>query len=152
MRIREAGPADAEALLEVQRAASVAALGHVFPPDLYPYPTDAIRERWLTFGGRVLLAEDGDAPLGVAAVEPCWLLGFYVVPERWGSGLAVELHDAALGALRELGCSEARLWVLEENTRARRFYERTGWRGNGDTRVVEYPPHPLDVGYSLALS
>jgi GNAT superfamily N-acetyltransferase len=152
LRIREAGPADAEALLEVQRAASVAALGHVFPPDRYPYPSDAIRERWLTFEGRVLLAEDGDAPLGVAAVAPCRLDGFYVVPERWGSGLAATLHDEAVAALSQLGCPEARLWVLEENARARRFYERRGWRENGETRVVPYPPNPLDVGYSLDLS
>ena len=41
--------------------------------------------------------------------------------------------------------------MLEENHRARRFYEKHGWRLNGETRVVEYPPHPLDVGYSLAL-
>jgi hypothetical protein len=39
--------------------------------------------------------------------------------------------------------------VLEENRRARRFYEKRGWRMNGETRVVEYPPHPIDVGYSF---
>ena len=67
------------------------------------------------------------------------------MPERWGSGVADALHDAALAAL---GCAEVKLWVLEENARARRFYEKRGWVRNGETRVVEYPPHPLDVGYS----
>jgi RimJ/RimL family protein N-acetyltransferase len=42
-----------------------------------------------------------------------------------------------------------KLWVLEENRRARRFYEKHGWRRNGEARVVEYPPNPLDVGYSF---
>ena len=32
-----------------------------------------------------------------------------------------------------------------------RFYERRGWGENGTTRVVPYPPNPLDVGYSRAL-
>jgi GNAT superfamily N-acetyltransferase len=73
------------------------------------------------------------------------------VPGEWGSGVAATLHDAAVEGLRALGCTEARLWVLEENARARRFYERRGWRPNAETRVVPYPPHPLDVGYSLAL-
>lgn len=150
MTIRDAGPAEAETLLAVQRAASLAALAHVYPPDRYPYPDAEIRERWLTFSGRVLLADDG-GPVGVAAVEPCWLAGLYVVPERWGTGVADELHDAAAAALRALGCTEARLWVLEDNPRARRFYERRGWRENGTTRVVPFPPHPLDVGYSLEL-
>ena len=52
---------------------------------------------------------------------------------------------------RELGSASCRLWVLEDNSRARRFYERRGWRENGDTRVVEFPPNPLDLGYSLDL-
>jgi RimJ/RimL family protein N-acetyltransferase len=42
-----------------------------------------------------------------------------------------------------------KLWCLEENHRARRFYEKRGWELNGETRIVEYPPYPLDLGYSL---
>jgi RimJ/RimL family protein N-acetyltransferase len=95
----------------------------------------------------VLLAEDDGVAVGVAAVERCWLHGFYVVPERWGTDVASALHDAALAALPD--CAETKLWVLEENHRARRFYEKHGWRPNGATRVVEYPPNPLDVGYSF---
>jgi RimJ/RimL family protein N-acetyltransferase len=41
--------------------------------------------------------------------------------------------------------------VLEENGRARRFYERLGWRADGTSRVVEFPPNPTDLGYSLEL-
>ena len=85
--------------------------------------------------------------MGLAAIDACWLHGLYVVPEAWGTGVAVALHDAALAALPD--CAEVKLWVLEENRRARRFYEKHGWRRNGETRVVEYPPNPLDVGYSF---
>ena len=28
-------------------------------------------------------------------------------------------------------------------------HERRGWRENGQTRVVPFPPNPLDVGYTL---
>ena len=41
--------------------------------------------------------------------------------------------------------------VLEHNDRARRFYERLGWRENGETRVVPFPPNPIDVGYTIDL-
>ena len=71
------------------------------------------------------------------------------MPAWWGTGVAVELHDRGLELLRGQGCECCRLWVLEDNMRARRFYERHGWREDGRTRVVEFPPHPLDVGYSL---
>ena len=131
----------------MQRAASLAGLAHVFPQEQYPYPDDAIRERWRGTTGTVLLAEEDGAAVGVAYVEGCWLHGFYVTPERWGTGVAATLHDAALAAVAD--CAEVKLWVLEENLRARRFYEKHGWRPNGETRVVEYPPNPLDVGYSF---
>jgi GNAT superfamily N-acetyltransferase len=81
--------------------------------------------------------------VGVARVDGEWLQGFYVLPEHRGSGMADELHAAAT----ELGVTK--LWCLEENHRARRFYEKRGWELNGETRIVEYPPYPLDLGYSL---
>jgi RimJ/RimL family protein N-acetyltransferase len=43
---------------------------------------------------------------------------------------------SALEALR--GYSSATLWVLEENPRARRFYEREGWIRNGERRCEEF--------------
>lgn len=40
--------------------------------------------------------------------------------------------------LRGLGVAEALLWVLDLNTRARRFYERDGWRFDGARRTESY--------------
>jgi diamine N-acetyltransferase len=145
--IRRSGRDEAETHFAIQRAACVDSFAHIFPPNLYPFPDDAIRERWRTATGTVLVAERDARAVGVALVESCWLHGFYVVPGCWGSGVADELHDAAVALLAD--CAELRLWVLDENRRARRFYERHGWRANGETRVVEYPPYPLDAGYSL---
>jgi GNAT superfamily N-acetyltransferase len=150
LTIRDSGPHEAETLFELQRAASLAAVPHIFPPELYPYPDDAIRERWRTVPGRIFVAERDGVPVGVAAVEAEWLSGLYVVPDEWGSGVADALHTAAVEAIA--GAHDAaKLWCLEENRRARRFYEKRGWRPNGETRVVPFPPNPVDVGYSLAL-
>lgn len=144
--IRRSGADEAETHFAIQRAACLPALAHIFPPELYPFPDDAVRERWREFTGTALVAERDGLPVGLAGVSECWLSGFYVLPDWWGTGVAEELHDAALEAMTE--CSEPKLWVLEENRRARRFYEKHGWRPNGETRVVPYPPSPLDVGYS----
>jgi putative acetyltransferase len=137
---------DAETHWEVQRAACLPALAHIFPPDEYPFPDDEVLARWREFPGTVLAAERDGAVVGIAGVEQCWLHGFYVRPEWWGSGVADELHAAALEAMAD--CPELKLWVLEENTRARRYYEKRGWRRNGESRLVPYPPQPLDLGYS----
>ncbi|MGO9874954.1 MAG: GNAT family N-acetyltransferase [Acidimicrobiia bacterium] len=58
-----------------------------------------------------------------------WVL--YVAPSHWGRhyGHAL-LHDAE-DALAATGRRELALWVLERNARARRFYERAGWRDDG---------------------
>jgi GNAT superfamily N-acetyltransferase len=132
-----------ELLAEIQEAASVAALGHIYGDE--PFPREAVLERWRTETHTILLDEDG---LGFAAVSPGWLNGLYVRPEAWGTGVAARLHERARATL---GPGRARLWVLEENHRARRFYERRGWRADGTTREVPYPPYPLDLGYALEI-
>ena len=153
--IREARLDEAEALAEIQRDASVAAFAHIFPPDRYPYPIDEVQARWaeavedpeLT----VLVAELDGAAAGVAGCRAEWLDGLYVRHEHWGIGLGRKLHDEVLDRLRAGGSTRCHLWVLEHNDRARRFYERLGWRENGDTRVVPFPPNPIDVGYTIEL-
>jgi GNAT superfamily N-acetyltransferase len=139
---------DFELLAEIQEVASLAGLAHVYPPEEYPFPAEAVRERWRTSTDEVFVDSEGR---GFVAVTGEWLNGLYVRPEAWGTGVAAELHDRALEALRANGVERARLWVLEHNLRARRFYERRGWAPDGTSRVVEFPPHPLDLGYALDL-
>jgi len=153
--IRAARPDEADTLLAIQREACVEAFPHIYPPEQYPFPDDGVRDVW-----REALAdpdidayvaeEDGEA-VGCVAVGGVFLRNLYVVPARWKSGLGTALHDLALGRLRERGCREAKLWTLEENGIARSFYEKRGWTLNGETRIVPFPPNPLDVGYSREL-
>lgn len=153
--IREARLGEADVLAGIQRDASLAALGHIFPPE-YPFPLDEVRQRWRDAlddpVATVLVAEEEEgSAVGVAMSRPTWLDGLYVLPAWWGSGVARRLHDEALELVRAAGSDRCHLWVLEGNDRARRFYERCGWRLNGETRVVPFPPHPIDVGYSIDL-
>ena len=153
--VRPARAEEAEALAELQRHASLAALGHIFPPDLYPFPIDDVRERWRAAladpAARIVVAEVDGARVGLACVRADWLDGLYVIPEWWRKGVGSALHDHALSLVERLGSRRCHLWVLEHNNRARRFYERRGWRENGETRVVPFPPNPLDVGYTIDL-
>jgi GNAT superfamily N-acetyltransferase len=137
----------AELLAAIQEEASLAGFAHIYPPELYPFPRESVLARWRTAAEQVFV--EGEA--GFVAVRPPWLDALYVRPAAWGTGVAARLHDRAVEALREAGVERARLWVLEENRRARRFYERRGWVLDGTSRVVEFPPNPLDLGYSLDL-
>ena len=59
-------------------------------------------------------------------------------PEAWGSGAGTALLAAGVEELRRQGYAEASLWVLEDNPRARRFYEREGWTLDGARKEDEF--------------
>lgn len=64
-----------------------------------------------------------------------WTL--YVLPEYWGKGFGKALLQNSVDWLMEQGYERVYLWALETNTRARRFYEKQGFRENGDTMRCE---------------
>jgi GNAT superfamily N-acetyltransferase len=117
------------------------------PPRDVENTTDLLvrRDTW------ALLAEIAGEPAAHVALFPDWQPGgrvylwqLFVRPSWWGTGLAATLHDAFVAAARERGYGEARLHTPAGHARARRFYERRGWRSAGpivtwrDLPVAEY--------------
>ncbi len=83
---------------------------------------------------------------------------FYLHPDAWGSGAAAALMARCQQHLADNGYAEAVLWVLRDNPRARRFYERSGWTVTGREMLFEGPQsaaklaQPLpEVEYRLAV-
>ena len=66
------------------------------------------------------------------------ILTFYLDPSVFGTGGADLLMRAALIALRAAPFRAAVLWVLGTNARARRFYERHGWRPDGTSKLHDW--------------
>jgi ribosomal protein S18 acetylase RimI-like enzyme len=64
-------------------------------------------------------------------------------PSAWGTGLARRMLEAATTGLERGGHKEAVLWVLDSNARARRFYEKHGWRPDGAEKLDERPGFAL---------
>jgi GNAT superfamily N-acetyltransferase len=133
----------------------VGAYAHIYPPEDYPFPDDAVREVWANALSdpdvEVYVAEVDGVPVGAVSVGKGFLSTLYVLPAYQGRGVGSALHDLALDCLRAKGCQEARLWTLEGNDAGRRFYERRGWSLTDETRVVPYPPNPIDVQYARPL-
>lgn len=67
------------------------------------------------------------------------ILAMYVEPAYWGTGTGPALMAAARDALTERGWTGYRLWVLAENRRARRFYERAGLALDGERSTYPVP-------------
>lgn len=152
MRLVRATAQDVERCFGIARSAALAGFRDVFPPERHDFPADAIRADWAAAladpDAETYLAVERDEALGVVSVGGGVLQTLYVLPGSWGRGIGSALHDHALERLRAAGVREARVWTLRENGRARAFYEHRGWILTGRTRVVPFPPHPLDVEYS----
>lgn len=55
------------------------------------------------------------------------IVSIYLLPEYMGRGYGQKLLNAAVHGLAEFGYRDIFLWVLEENERARKFYEKAGF-------------------------
>lgn len=60
---------------------------------------------------------------------------------------------AVIEGLAATDFDEAVLWVLDDNPRARRFYERCGWLATGGAKTIHLDGHDIiEVGYHRQLS
>ena len=55
------------------------------------------------------------------------IVSIYLLPAYIGRGYGYNLFKAAMGELIHSGYRKIVLWVLEENQRARKFYEKAGF-------------------------
>lgn len=154
---RYATAEDLVALRDLEREANLAALGHVFPPDRYPFPDDDVLARWAlvladpAVDVMVLDADEDPGLVVFAAFDRTTLRHLAVRPDHWGQGLASTAIDTVLHAMDAQGATAAELWCLEENHRARRLYEYLGWRPTRDRREAPWPPHPTEMRYTRLL-
>jgi 2-amino-4-hydroxy-6-hydroxymethyldihydropteridine diphosphokinase len=134
--IQPATPDDADEAARVHTASAEAAYRHVRPRERGGLARRTALWRRIVVDSinRSFVARDGDRIVGVLIVGPD--LGgapigqvrvLYVLPAWWGSGAGQRLLDRAHAELAA-EYDEATLNVLSANARARRFYERNGWR------------------------
>jgi ribosomal protein S18 acetylase RimI-like enzyme len=77
----------------------------------------------------VCAARDDDVAAGTGEVS-----AIYLLPTTWGRGWGRALMEACLRELSGHGYTEAVLWVLDTNARARHFYEAAGWTCDGSEK------------------
>ncbi|MEV6712986.1 GNAT family N-acetyltransferase [Lentzea sp. NPDC051208] len=140
MTVRLAVTSDAPAVASVHVQTWQAAYRGLVPDpvldDLSVEERSSMWERAIPRGG-VWVGLADDAVAGFCAVGPSsepdaafQLYALYVLPSAWGTPLGYELARAALGAEQDVV-----LWVFDDNPRARRFYERLGFRADGTAKT-----------------
>jgi GNAT superfamily N-acetyltransferase len=167
--VRTAVPEDVEAIADVHVRSWQWAYAGLLPDDLLAgLRTEDRVPQWqrrvdAADPSRTLLLADVDgAVVGFVAVgagreqvggpEVGELMAIYLVREVAGTGTGRALHEAGLAWLTARGFTLARLWVLSSNSRARDFYERMGWRPDGETRVETIGVEVEETRYELDLT
>ena len=165
MRLRTARDPDLRAVGGVHLRSRAAAYAHILAPEtLAGGSAEALGEwwterwKWERETHRLTVADDDGEIVGFTYVGPSEtegaveLYAIHVVPELVGTGVGRQLMVNALEQLRQIGGERAVLWVLERNERARRFYDRGGWRPDGETRVEAVNGEPVpQLRYSREL-
>ncbi|MEU6295233.1 GNAT family N-acetyltransferase [Streptomyces erythrochromogenes] len=157
VRVREMEEADIEAVSAVRVRGWQAAYAGVVPQgylDAMTVEDDADRRRqWFRSPDResadlVAVAEHG--PVGWVCFGPARgevsgaagrvgeVYALYVAPDLIGTGIGRGLLGEAHAALKGRGFEASALWVLQDNLRARRFYERAGYLADGATQDDVY--------------
>lgn len=96
---------------------------------------------WLAFDGTDLVGFCDTARSGddAATFE---VRALYVAQRVAGTRVGAQLLARALRDVERRGGRRVFLWVLASNTRARRFYEKHGFKPNGVTKLDEKPGRP----------
>jgi GNAT superfamily N-acetyltransferase len=102
--------------------------------------------RAMTRTAAIFVATVGGTSVGVVAGLPRESAGerglgaMWVAPSWRGRGVSAALAGAVIAWARSEGCARIGLWVAADSPRARRFYQRQGFRPTGQVR-----PFPADT-------
>jgi GNAT superfamily N-acetyltransferase len=144
--MRVARPADAATMARTAQLGIetyVAFAPAAWTPTPPPFHVERVAEVLRGRHAWALLADVAGEPAAHVAMFPYWRPGgaaylwqLFVRPAWWGSGLADDLHEAFAAEARGRGYRTAALRTPAAHARARRFYERRGWRATA-------PPEPF---------
>lgn len=143
MEIRYITPADDRmAISRIYEESWKCAYKGMIPQDYL----DSITEgRWVSGfdnpGWKTLVCMDGDRAVGTSSFcksrfeRFCdWgeVVSIYFLPDYMGKGYGKILMQCVVSELKKQGYKDIFLWVLEENMRARHFYEQIGFSPTDD--------------------
>ena len=102
---------------------------------------ESIAYRWTD---NIIIAKDGDAVVGFVGYgkyrndelqNTGEVFAIYVLEGYYGQGVGYRLMQAALSRLADY--PEIAVWVLKDNKRAIKFYERCGYRFDGREEILD---------------
>jgi ribosomal protein S18 acetylase RimI-like enzyme len=149
MNVRSAAASELDALARLWHDVWYETHAHLMPPALLRLRTlQNFRDRLQAAFPALRVVGPAGAPVGFCIVKDDELYQLWVAPESRGTGAAAALMADAEARLAANGVTTAWLACAIGNTRAARFYEKSGWK---NVRMMAYSADtpegsfPLDV-------
>jgi putative acetyltransferase len=139
--LRRARLDDLPATARIHRAAFFGAMPHM--PVLHTPDEDLDFHSKIVFPhNEMWVAEHADAVVGFIAFRPDWVELLYIHPQHQGCGFG-----RSLLAVAQASNDSLRLWTFQANLRARRFYEKHGFRIERETDGAGNEERQPDILY-----
>ncbi|HEX2298788.1 MAG TPA: GNAT family N-acetyltransferase [Pseudonocardiaceae bacterium] len=159
--VRTATEQDVATLAALHRTTWRAAYHELLPAEtLAALDSPEVRQAWadaVTSGATVLLASEGDVPVGFVVAGPApesevatadgalppdaartALVSTLLVEPRWGRrGHGGRLLASAAARLREAGATRGIAWVAAADSASLNFYRHAGWEPDGTVRSLD---------------
>lgn len=151
--IRYASLNDSEILGKIHSKSSMAGFKGIIPDDIL-YDVFSIERRTKRFiselsigSPKTAICFDNSKAAGFISFGNCrygnndnsWaeIWRVYILQEFWGSNIAKELVDWGINEIVKENYKNIELWVLEENIRARKFYEKIGFKSDNSFQETD---------------
>ncbi len=150
-KIRYAKLEDAKALGEIHSKSWKIAYKGMISDEILNNITSEKRERYFEKALSNKWEEDAlifleDKAVGFICIGKCRdedrdefygeIWGIYLLPEFFNKGIGYELIKWGIKELKDRNYKRVTLWVLEENLKARRFYEKVGLHHDGTIKEI----------------
>ncbi len=165
--IKKANISDIQTLAEIHSVSMITAFGGLFSEEIV-LEFFGLQRRLMGFTKEIekgspvnYLVYNDFEPIGVLTYGPSRhievdaktieLWRVYFLPGYWGKGAAKPAVDSILSDIRASGFKRVILWVMEENLRACRFYEKYGFSKTDKILDAELGRPIRDVMYEVYL-
>ncbi len=87
-----------------------------------------------------------DEPIGVVSVRESLIEDLYILPDKQKMGYGTQLLRFAI----ERCTGIPTLWILENNTDAKRFYHKAGFKETGKIHAITDGLDEIELSYALS--
>ena len=99
-------------------------------------------QKKMNSGSKVYMLVE-DKPIGIVSIKECLIEDLYILPDKQNMGYGTKLLQFAIKQCTGIPT----LWILENNTGAKRLYHRMGFRETGKINAITDELNEIELSF-----